>query len=74
MPKPLGVQVDIGVDGLPRVGCRPPSRVEDSIWDAVAEAIDAGWTPQKFRLEAAEAWETYLRDEAKWAGKELRKG
>ena len=38
-----------------------PSKAEDKIWDAVEEAIEAGWTPQRFKNEVANAWEEYFR-------------
>jgi hypothetical protein len=38
-----------------------PSKAEDKIWDAVEEAIEAGWTPQRFKNEVANAWAEYFR-------------
>lgn len=51
-----------------------PSRAEDKIWEAVAEAISEGWTPKQFRMEAAEAWEQELKDAAKQAVADLTSG
>lgn len=62
--KPLGVQFGIGPNG-PTLGCRMPSLVEDRVWEAVQDAIDAGWTVEQFRRECAEAWGESLRDRMK---------
>lgn len=51
-----------------------PSPVEDKIWDAVQEAIIAGWTPRKFRSEAASAWGHELREMAKDAERDMTSG
>lgn len=59
--KPLGIQLGIGPNG-PTLGCRMPTSVEDKVWDAVQEAIEAGWTVEQFRRECAEAWKGLLRD------------
>ncbi len=45
----------------------------DAIWDAVEAAIEHGISPDDFRREAASAWEETLKDEAKEAGKALRR-
>jgi hypothetical protein len=37
-------------------------RVQDGIYKAVEAAIDAGWTPEQFREEAAECWDIYLSE------------
>lgn len=50
-----------------------PSRVEDRIWDSVEEAILAGWSPEQFKREAAQAWSQILRDQAKRAAADLIK-
>ena len=62
--KPLGIPADFS-----RVIV--PTQVEDAVWEAVSAAIAAGWTPSQFRIEAAEAWGSKLRDEAKHAEQEL---
>lgn len=61
--------IRLGLNGSMRVVM--PTRVEDKVWDAVREAIDAGWTPQQFRYEIADAWEEHLRDDAKAAKRAL---
>jgi hypothetical protein len=48
-----------------------PSRVEDKVWDAVQEAIIAGWTPRQFVSEAADAWSQELRNEAREKSREF---
>jgi len=48
-----------------------PSRVEDKVWEAVEEAISAGWTPRQFVAEAADAWSQGLRDAAKDRSREF---
>jgi hypothetical protein len=48
-----------------------PTHAEDAIWEAVRTAIDEGMSPERFRMEAAEAWEEALRDDAKAARKTL---
>lgn len=40
-------------------------------YDAVREAIEAGWDARRFRETAAEAWEQHLRDDARAAVREL---
>ena len=42
-----------------------PNRTQDRIWDTVEEAINAGWTVEQFRAEAAECWVEALRQRAK---------
>jgi hypothetical protein len=51
-----------------------PSRVEDKIWEAVQEAISAGWTPKQFRSEAGDAWAHELRAMAKDALRDMTSG
>ena len=53
MSKPLGLRM--GADATMRV--TRPSRVEDAIWNAVEEAVDAHWTPQQVKNEVASAFE-----------------
>jgi len=68
--KPLGIGFGIS-NGLPTMGVHTPSRVEDAVWDAVEEAISAGWTPAKFRREVIAAWDHELDEQKKQALKEL---
>lgn len=42
-----------------------PTRAEDKVWEAVQEAICAGWTPVRFMREAREAWHAAKEDEVK---------
>lgn len=70
--KPLGISLFVNGDG-PSMRCVTPSPVEDAVWDAVEAAIQAGWTPQRFKSEAAAAWEHELKDQAEQARKELSK-
>jgi len=39
-----------------------PTAVENHIWDAVQEAVLAGWTVEQFRREARQAWSQALDD------------
>lgn len=48
-----------------------PTQTEDKIWEAVREAINEGWTPERFKHEAADAWKHALRQDAEHAVKEL---
>ena len=68
--KPLGLNMGFGKDGL-ALSVTRPTRVEDAVWEAVEEAIAAGWTPERFRNEAADAWRERLQEEAKDAAKIL---
>ena len=61
--KPLGITV-----GMRLV---QPTRVEDKIWEAVQEAVLAGWDVRKFRIEAASAWEHELKEQARSAVRDL---
>lgn len=70
MSKPLGCAFTVDEHGLPHIGVRMPSRVEDSVWDAVREAIAAGWTVERFRRECASAWDDALNEDRKSAEKE----
>jgi hypothetical protein len=47
------------------------SRTEDLIWDAVEEAVHAGWDPTRFVREARQAWANTLADDAEAANKEF---
>ncbi len=44
-------------------GVHRPSRTEDKLWEAVEEAVIAGWTPEQFRRECAEAWRHALQND-----------
>jgi hypothetical protein len=65
MSKPLGMTAAFQIVR--------PTRTEDKIWDAVEEAIAAGWTPQQFVSEARESWRTALQDRVKDADKEFER-
>lgn len=73
MSKPLGIGLTL-VDGVPVMRVKTPDKVEDAVWEAVDEAINAGWDARRFRREAAEAWEQRLRDDAKAAREDLMRG
>jgi len=61
--KPLGI--------TPHLRVIRPTAAEDAIWDAVAAAIEHGWSPEDFRVEAASAWEHELKEAAKHAASVL---
>jgi len=44
-----------------------PTRVEDAVWQAVQEAVIAGWDVSRFRRECAEAWNHELEEERRLA-------
>lgn len=68
MTKPAGIALDL------QSGFRvtQSSATEDRIWDAVRDAIAAGWTPRQFRNEAASAWDYELDERRKHAAKEWK--
>jgi hypothetical protein len=49
-----------------------PDRVQDGIYSAVETAIDAGWDVERFRREAAECWDIYLREKMERDAREWR--
>ena len=57
MPKPLGMD--------PFFRVIQPTSVQDAVWEAVEQAIDAGMTVEQFRREAADCWAEKLRQKAK---------
>lgn len=63
MSKPPGVQFGVNADGL-YLRVTPSDRVADAIYNAVEEALDAGWTVERFRREAAECWRLHLKARA----------
>ena len=69
MSKPNGAVFNL--DGTLRI--TTPSRVEDKIWDAVEEAIAAGWTPSRLIAEAADAWTQSLTQQARTDGREFQR-
>lgn len=64
MGKPIGIDWTMR-DGVPMLGVIRPTPVEDAIWDAIERAVDAGWTVEEFRREAASCWDGYLHDKAR---------
>lgn len=70
MSKPTGLSVTLDECGL-RFAVKQSSRVENAVWDAVQMAVDAGWSPEQFKLEVADAWQEKLRDDARHANKVL---
>jgi hypothetical protein len=61
--KPLGMTPDYLIV--------TPTYAQNTIWDAVEEAISAAMTPEQFKREAAEAWRHVLSEDAKRAAKIL---
>lgn len=73
MPKPLGVALELDAqDWRLRVFVRQPSKVEDAVWEAVEQAIEAGWDPKRFKIEAEQAWEEKRQDDTKEEMKQWR--
>jgi N-acetylglucosamine kinase-like BadF-type ATPase len=68
--RPLGIGLAVA-DGALTFRVQPIDRAADRVWDAVREAIDAGMTPERFRSEAAEAWEHHLTEDGKHAAETL---
>ena len=68
--KPLGIGIGAS-DGALHFFVRPIDRTVDQIWDAVREAINTNMLPEQFKREVADAWEYHLKEDAKWARKEL---
>jgi hypothetical protein len=64
MSKPYGLGIGLSESAVTLSVIRP-SRAEDLLWDAVREAVTAGWSPERFRSEVASAWEEALKDDAK---------
>ncbi len=64
MSKPLGMGISITPSG-PLLSVSRPSHVENTIWEAVREAVCAGWTVQHFKTEAASAWADEMKRQAK---------
>lgn len=60
MAKPNGIGLTER-NGLPTLQAIYPSRAEDKVWDAVEEAICAGWNPKRFITEAESAWAEVLK-------------
>ena len=52
-----------GIDSAFRVLRSTPA--EDAVWDAVERVLLAGWSVERFRREAAQAWAQKQRDIAK---------
>lgn len=59
--KPIEVGMRVTESGAIGFAVNRPSKVEDAIWEAVEQAIEAGWTPRQFKLEVASAWEQRFR-------------
>ena len=72
MSKPTGLAVVMDTaSGVPQFAVKQSSRVENAVWDAVQTAVDAGWSPEQFKREVADAWQEKLRDDARHASKVL---
>ena len=48
-----------------------PSRLEDTIYDAVESAVSSGMSPTDFFAEAKECWSIALREKAQQDKREL---
>lgn len=70
MSKPTGLAVRVDECGV-RFAVSHSSRVGNAVWDAVQTAVDAGWSPEQFKREVADAWQEKLRDDARHANKVL---
>lgn len=73
MSKPNGIEMYLTQSGDIGMRVVPIDRIADRVWDAVEEAINAGWTVEQFRCECAEAWAHTLRKQAEWAERDWRK-
>lgn len=60
-------------DGALHMFVRPIDRVEDQIFDAVRDAVEAGWTPKAFLQSVREAWAYKLDEDKKAAMEALRR-
>ena len=65
MSKPPGLSVALTGAGGISLRVTPSDRIADKVWDAVEDAIDAGWTVERFRREAAECWDGYMSEKRK---------
>ena len=63
--KPPGIEMVLR-DGALCIGVTETNRVTDKVWAAVQEAIAAGWSPEKFRREAKDAWAYELDQNKRW--------
>ena len=70
--KPPGLEFR-AVPGSIIMRVTPVDRVADKIYDAVQDAILAGWTPARFKREAAEAWDYELEQAKKAAASDWAK-
>ena len=71
--KPSGIRLGLTQGGAPRMYVPDISKTEDAIWEAVQEAITAGWTPKQFRNEARSAWDQELKNRAESEMREWNK-
>jgi hypothetical protein len=62
--KPLGIAVGLNQSGV-SMYVTEITKTEDAIWEAVKQAICEGWSPERFKQEASEAWEHELKEEIK---------
>lgn len=72
MSKPNGISLTES-NGFPRLSVTHASAAEDAAWEAVRQAIWAGWDAQRFKRECAQAWGELLREDAKDAEREMQK-
>ncbi len=64
MSKPYGLTADFRIIR--------PTRIEDKVWDAVEEAVNAGWTPRQMMQEVRECWAESLKQKAQDDDKDFR--
>ena len=64
MGKPTGIELRLSGDAVV-LGVTRSSRAEDSIYEAVEDAIAASLTPTQFIRIAREAWEYNRKEQAK---------
>lgn len=64
--KPPGIYATMN-GGSVTFNVRHPTGAEDSIWEAVEDAIRIGMTPEQFKREVAQAWEGTLERHAREA-------
>lgn len=70
MGKPLGLALTLGESGI-GMHVTQSNRLIDKIWDVAEDAHGAGWTAQKFILEARDAWEHAIEEDAKRQKEEI---
>jgi hypothetical protein len=62
--KPPGLALGFDGNGL-TMRVTQSDRASDAVWNAVQEALDAQWTPEKFIREVYGAWEHERKERTK---------